>query len=78
MPSQDDPLVVGDGVLQVKIWEGDSELSLDDVPNYSGGGITWTNDKVGAGGAYCSVGDVDGDHGTRDEDCYFPCFYTEE
>lgn len=78
MPSQDAPLVVGDGFLQVKIWEGDSELSLDDVPNYSGGGITWTNDKVGQAGPYCYVGPVDGDHGTRDEDCFWPCFYTDE
>ena len=78
LPTQGDPLVVGDGDLQVKIWAGDSEFSLDDVPNYSGGGITWTDDKKGYGGAFCSVGGVDGDTGTMEEDWYFPAYVNAE
>ena len=74
MPSKDKPLLL-DGVdPEVKIWEGASAESLNDVPNYQADNVKWTNDKTGYGGAYCKVGDVDGTHGTRDEDCFFPCF----
>lgn len=74
MPSKDSPLLV-DGVdPQVKIWEGKTLGSLDDVPNYQADNVEWTNDKKGSGGDYCMVGNVDGTHGTRDEDCSFPCF----
>lgn len=58
----------------VKIWEGESSESLDDKPSYQAANVEWTNDKKGNGGAYCEVGDVDGDKGTRDEDCWLPCF----
>ncbi|KAL8735471.1 MAG: hypothetical protein Q9181_002814 [Wetmoreana brouardii] len=76
MPSKDNPLSV-DGVNpEVKIWAGKKFMSLDDVPNYQADNVNWTNDKEGYGGLYCRVGEVDGNDGTRDEDCWFPCFIT--
>lgn len=74
MPEKNSPLVVEGTNPSVSIWEGDTIESLDDKPNYQAGNIVWADDKMGVGGAYCSVGGVDGTHGTRSETCYFPCF----
>jgi len=73
-PSKDKPLIVKGLDPDVKIWHGDSSITLGDKPNYQADNVHWTNDKEGYGGAYCAVGNVDGTHGTRDEDCYFPCW----
>ncbi|KAK4691577.1 hypothetical protein P7C71_g5449, partial [Lecanoromycetidae sp. Uapishka_2] len=74
LPSPDDPLTVTGGTVAVKIWVGDEEVSLDDNPNYSVLDVTFKDNTDGYGGPYCTIGDVDGDSGTRDEDCYYPCF----
>lgn len=73
-PTKSKPLVMDGLNPQVKIWGKDDSQSLKDIPNYQADNVEWTNDKKGRGGKYCEVGDVDGDHKTRDEDCYFPCF----
>lgn len=74
MPSKNKPLLMNGLDPAVKIWEGESSESLDDKPTYQAANVEWTNDKKGNGGAYCEVGDVNGDKGTRDEDCWLPCF----
>lgn len=73
-PNKDNPLSVSGLDPVVKIWEGKSAESLDNKLNYQADNVEWTNDKNGNGGPYCSVGDVDGDNGTRDDECWFPCF----
>ena len=52
------------------------DMTLDADANYDVNDINanWDSSTVGAGGKYCSVGDIDGDNNTKDEDCYFPCF----
>ncbi|KAK4693039.1 hypothetical protein P7C71_g4274, partial [Lecanoromycetidae sp. Uapishka_2] len=74
MPTAGQPMLLGGVNPQVKIWEGGSADSLDDKPIYQAANVVWQDHTSGADGAYCSIGDVDGTHGTRDEDCYFPCF----
>lgn len=74
VPTTDTPITVTGLTSDLKIYStgdaltDDAKYEIDDV------NIDWSSSFDGAGGPYCSVGGVDGDHDTVDEDCYFPCF----
>ena len=72
--TENNPLTITGLTSLVKIFSTGDELSDD--AKYEVDNVDWASSEHGAGGAYCSVGDVDRDHETQDEDCYFPCFIT--
>ncbi|KAL8869592.1 MAG: hypothetical protein Q9174_004160 [Haloplaca sp. 1 TL-2023] len=74
VPTEDVPIIVTGLMTDLKIWStGDS---IEDEAWYRIEGVDkdWKSEYEGVAGRYCEVGDVDGENGTKDEDCYFPCF----
>ncbi len=74
VPTDETPITVTGLTTNLLIYSTGGTLDDDAKYEIEGVDTDWSSSFHGAGGPYCSVGKVDGDSGTQDEDCYFPCF----
>ncbi|KAL8967084.1 MAG: hypothetical protein Q9183_003079 [Haloplaca sp. 2 TL-2023] len=77
VPTEDEPITLSGLTTNLKIWSVGNSLEDDAQYLIEGVELDWFSSYEGIAGPYCTVGGVDGEHGTKDEDCWFPCFVKE-